>query len=65
LSGKTVNFKYTVKEDTCSPKAISINGRVVDFTLEDNKYRKGGALIPKQLFMSLLDRKENSVEILL
>ncbi len=63
IRGHRVNFLYSVKESAFSPKKITINGQSVKFNIEDNKYRKGGAIIPMDLFLRLLDQKENRVEI--
>jgi len=38
-------------------------GQPAAFTIEDNPYRRGGALIPADQFLAMLDRHENTVEI--
>ncbi len=58
-----ITFKYNVKHDNFSPKEISVNGNEIDFTLEENKYRKGGAVIPSDLFLSFLNQQLNVVDI--
>lgn len=58
-----VRFRYSVKEDNFSPKAIIINGEDVLFTYEDNPYRKGGAMIKTGLFPDILNEKENLITI--
>jgi len=63
IRDRHVHFLYTVKEGNYSPKNIVINGKAVGFTIQDNKYRKGGAVIPMDRFILLLDREENQVEI--
>jgi len=65
LRGITVRFNYTVKEGNFSPKAIYINGRRVGITHEENKYRKGGAIIPAYKFASLITPHDNVVEVYL
>ena len=65
LIGGTVRFNYTVKEGNFSPKAIYINGTRVRITHEENKYRKGGAVIPAYKFASLITPHENVVEVYL
>jgi hypothetical protein len=40
-----------------------MNGRAIEFTVEDNKYRQGGAVIPADLFLAKLDQQDNVVEI--
>jgi cellobiose phosphorylase len=65
LGGGTVRFIYTVKEGNFSPKAIYINGTRVRITHEENKYRKGGAVIPAYKFASLITPHDNVVEVYL
>jgi cellobiose phosphorylase len=60
---RSVTFTYAVKEANFSPKAITINSKPVKFELEDNKYRKGGAVIPKDRFLGMLKNKENTIGI--
>ncbi len=61
----SMKFVYTIKEDFFSPKTIKINGQAIQFGIEDNKYRRGGAVIPLEQFVGMLDQQENVVEILL
>jgi cellobiose phosphorylase len=63
LRGGIVTFNYNVKEGNFSPKAIFINGTSVRFTHEENKYRKGGAVIPAYKFAALINPHDNNVEI--
>jgi cellobiose phosphorylase len=63
--GYSTTFKYAVRESNYSPRSVFINGKTVKFIYEDNKYRKGGAVIPVDQFLALLDQPENIVEILL
>jgi cellobiose phosphorylase len=63
MSGHTVNFNYAVKEDNFSPKQITVNGKTMAFTYENNKYRKGGAVIPAEVFFAVLNQEKNIVEI--
>jgi cellobiose phosphorylase len=63
ILGGTMTFIYSVKEGSFSPKAVIINGRTVRFTHEENKYRKGGAVIPAYKFTALLNPHDNLVEI--
>ncbi|MBE0641395.1 MAG: hypothetical protein IH599_05120 [Bacteroidales bacterium] len=58
-------FSFSVKQDNHSPKAIRVNQTLLDFTYEANEYRQGGAIIPTSQYISLLDQKENTVEILI
>lgn len=60
---RALTLNYSVKQDNFSPKKISVNGKSIDFTFEDNKYRKGGADIPSDLFLSCLNQQVNIVEI--
>ena len=61
--GHPVTFNYAIKERCFAPKAISINGKSIKFTYEDNKYRQGGAVIPKDQFLAMLNKQDNTVEI--
>ncbi len=63
--GYPLTLKYRVTETQFSPKSITINGERVKFEYEDNAYRKGGAVILKEQFLSLISQKENIVEIIL
>jgi cellobiose phosphorylase len=63
--GHSVLFKYAVKENNFHPKTIFVNGTSVDFKIEENKYRKGGAVIPTNQFLAMLDQQDNIVEIVL
>jgi 1,2-beta-oligoglucan phosphorylase len=58
-----VTFHYSVKEGNFSPKSVSINGKAVQFTYEENKYRKGGAMITADQFLAMLRQGENIVEV--
>jgi hypothetical protein len=61
--GHQVTFNYSVREGTFSPKSISVNGKAINFTYDENKYRKGGAVIPSDQFLDWLQQKNNIVEI--
>lgn len=58
-----VTFRYAVKVDNFNPKMIAINGKLIHFTYEENKYRMGGAIIPAEQFLAALSQKSNIVEI--
>jgi cellobiose phosphorylase len=61
--GHSVTFNYAIKESCFGPKAISINGKPIKFTYEDNKYRQGGAVIPTDQFLAMLNKQDNTIEI--
>jgi len=63
LLGRAVRWRYAVKEGNFSPKAISVNGKPIPFTLEENRYRTGGALIQTPQFLALLINEQNFVEV--
>lgn len=63
--GHSVTFIYVVKEDCVGPKTISINEKAIDFISEDNQYRLGGAVIPTDKFIAMLNQEENTIEIIL
>ncbi|MEI8047491.1 MAG: amylo-alpha-1,6-glucosidase [Bacteroidota bacterium] len=61
--GHPITLKYVIKEGSFSPKAISINGNALPFNYQENKYRKGGAVIPVETLLALLNQQVNMVEI--
>ncbi len=61
--GYPVKLVFNILEGSHSPTAISINGMEIIFTHEENKYRKGGAVIPKKQFLANLNKQDNLVEI--
>jgi cellobiose phosphorylase len=63
LLGHQVTLKYVIKEDSFSPKSILFNGIALAFEIAENKYRKGGAVIPADQFIAALNRKSNIMEI--
>jgi 1,2-beta-oligoglucan phosphorylase len=58
-----VTFYYSVKTGNFSPKTIRINGKNISHFFEENKYRKGGALIPIKGFVNLLAKHGNVIEV--
>ena len=63
--GHSVTFRYAMKEDSFGPKTITVNDKPVKFTYERNKYRQGGAVIPTDQFLAMLNQQDNTVEILM
>ncbi len=63
--GRQVSFRYDVRVNTSGPEKIRINGRNADYSAEYNPYRRGGAVIPASLFLDMLDRPDNRVDIYL
>jgi 1,2-beta-oligoglucan phosphorylase len=61
--GRPVVFAYHVQGQGFSPRAISVNGKAVQFDYEHNTYRPGGAVIPVERFIALLGAENNRVEI--
>ncbi|MDY0199074.1 MAG: hypothetical protein RBR68_14810 [Tenuifilaceae bacterium] len=61
--GKNLELTYNVKGNGYSPTSIIINGKQIVFTLEENQYRRGGAVISKDLFLSQLDMATNEIII--
>ena len=61
---KIIEARYRVRQQTHTPKAISINGRPFTETKPvSHAYRSGGIRIPIAAFNQALDRSENQVEI--
>lgn len=65
FAGRSLKFIYEVKESGFSPKSITVNEKTVSFSYEDNKYRKGGAVIPRDQFIAMLDEPLNTIRILI
>lgn len=63
--GRPVTFRYSVKEDNFSPKNLTINDEKIHFIIEENKYRKGGAVIPADEFFAMMGQGENVVEVII
>ncbi|MDY0252792.1 MAG: hypothetical protein RBR30_00120 [Tenuifilaceae bacterium] len=63
--GKSVEIVYHVKSREYGPNSILINGRPVSFSIEENPYREGGALIPKANFLEQLNEGKNEIAIYL
>jgi len=61
--GHLVTFNYAIKEESFGPNTILVNGNSITFAYEENKYRRGGAIIPADQFLFLLNQQFNSVEI--
>lgn len=62
---KNISLFYYPKEENFSPKLILINGKSIEFSLEQNLYRSGGAVIPENQFVSYLDAEINTIQIYL
>lgn len=63
--GRMTVFRYAVRDHNCGPEKIIINGSAARISADDNPYRRGGAVIAAGEFSAMLDRQENSVEIVL
>lgn len=61
--GKLIEMVYYVKDKEYGPNSILINGHPVSFTIEENPYRVGGALIPKTIFLEQLKEEKNEIAI--
>jgi CRISPR-associated protein Csx3 len=61
--GHSVTFRYAVIENCYSPKSIAVNGKVLEFAYENNKYRTGGAVIPLHVFLARLNQTDNVIDI--
>ena len=63
--GHHLKLIYRVKNNEYSPKEIRLNDKAIDFRYEDNIYRQGGAVFPASNFTRLLNRTDNTLEIIL
>ena len=60
---RPVTFSYRVRGPGFGPRALTVNGKAVAFDREDNRYRQGGAVVPLERFVELLDAQDNRVEL--
>ncbi len=58
-----LNIVFRVKNNCFHPERISINGNPIPFSRDYNPYRKGGAVIPKSMFLGFLKEGINNIEI--
>ena len=63
--GKMITFVYHVNSHTHGPEELIINGIPVSFEREENLYRKGGAKLATDLFLSILNEQDNTIEVIL
>jgi 1,2-beta-oligoglucan phosphorylase len=63
IVGRPVVFAYHVEGQGFAPRAVSVNGKAASFDSENNAYRRGGAVMPLERFMAMLDAADNRVEI--
>lgn len=63
FEGFPLEIRYTIRKNHHSPERILLNGRAIPFTLSENPYRTGGAVLDKKLFMCLLRKEGNEVEV--
>jgi cellobiose phosphorylase len=63
FKGRNATFIYTVIENGVGPSTICVNDKIIEFSREPNQYRLGGAIIPADEFLTLLDKDENTVAV--
>jgi len=61
--GRSVTFRYAVKDGNFSPKSIKINGKALTFNYKENMYRKGGAVIPLKQLVALSELEDNVIDV--
>lgn len=61
--GYPLKLEYRVKKGNHSPRALTLNGKSLEFTAEENPYRKGGAQIPLEKFREVLQKESNTLLI--
>jgi cellobiose phosphorylase len=65
IEERMVTFTYIVREDSCGPKRIVVNGREQNLMPEPNPYRAGGVIIDSKVFTDLPADRTSTVEIYL
>ena len=63
FKGRNVTFIYKVVENGVGPSTICVNDKNIEFSREPNQYRLGGAVIPADEFLALLNKVENTVAV--
>jgi 1,2-beta-oligoglucan phosphorylase len=64
--GFDLEFRYKIQNETHSPKTILVNGKPLNFMIEQQQYRVGGAVIKIDEFISHLDKScKNEIEVIL
>ena len=63
LLGHNTTITYSVKHNTHSPKEIVINGTKIEFIHDENQYRPGGAILPREILMSHLSLPTNMIHV--
>ena len=63
FKGHLLNIKFEISEEEFHPKKIIINNKNIDFKYQKNQYRKGGALIEIDYFLSRLTQEINQIII--
>jgi cellobiose phosphorylase len=61
--GRPVTFVYRVEGPGFGPRRLTVNGKPALFDYEENGYRQGGAVLPLERFMAMLEADGNRVEI--
>lgn len=61
--GRAIQWTFHVKKQGFSPYKILLNGKPMDLSYQQNRYRKGGAIVGLSKFMALLTEDENSIDI--
>jgi hypothetical protein len=61
--GKFVRFKYRITGKGYTPVSIKVNGKSIQYQIQENPYRTGGAMVPANTLITLLDQSENEILI--
>jgi cellobiose phosphorylase len=54
FSGKAVKIEYRIGHNHTGPQSISVDGKELSFTRENNPYRRGGLIVNKQQIASAI-----------
>jgi 1,2-beta-oligoglucan phosphorylase len=64
LHGREVALRYRVRQASCGPSQIAVNGAALTITPGDgNPYRPGGCRVPGPELAARLNDQENTIEI--
>lgn len=65
LLGKPITLKYSVLQNNHTPQKLILNGRALIFAIENQSFRRGGAILSVEGLKALLKESDNILEIII
>lgn len=63
LFGKSFEFRYHIENGNYSPKKLALNGLTLNFDLEHNPYRSGGAVLAESYLLNHCKEGVNQMDV--